>query len=176
MHLWLHHLNDLEVSICRAWSRLSDERNWIQRPFAIVSRLGDGVFWYSLIAILPLIYGVRGLEAGLHMLATGAVALLLYKSLKGVTRRARPCHYAQDIRAQVPPLDQYSFPSGHTLHAVSFSTVAIYYFPELAWLLVPFTMLVASSRIVLGLHYPSDVLVATLIGLGLAYTGISLVA
>jgi undecaprenyl-diphosphatase len=100
----------------------------------------------------------------------------LYKTLKLFTRRERPCDYATEIIALVPPLDRYSFPSGHTLHAVSFSTVAIYYFPALAWILVPFTMLVASSRIVLGLHYPSDVLVATLIGLALAFTGILLVA
>lgn len=45
-----------------------------------------------------------------------------------------------------------------------------------AWILVPFTMLVGSSRILLGLHYPSDVLVATLIGLALAFTGILMVA
>jgi len=173
--LWLQHLNDIEVSVCRAWSR-GGQRRWVQRPFAAISRLGDGVFWYSLIAILPLVQGLAGLKASLHMLATAGVALALYKSLKGITRRERPCHYANEIIALVPPLDRYSFPSGHTLHAVSFSTVAIYHFPGLAWMLVPFTMLVASSRIVLGLHYPSDVLVATLIGLGLAFTSIVMVA
>lgn len=175
MQRWLQHLNEREVSVCRVWSR-PGRRRWIQRPFAVVSRLGDGVFWYSLIAALPLAYGLTGLQASLHMLATGGAALVLYKSLKGVTRRERPCRYASDIPITVPPLDQYSFPSGHTLHAVSFSTVAIYYFPELAWLLVPFSALVAASRIVLGLHYPSDVLVATLIGLSLAYSGILLVS
>lgn len=175
MQLWLRHLNELETSVCRAWSR-PGQHQWIQRPFAIVSRLGDGIFWYSLMATLPLLYGLQGLQASFHMLATGGVALALYKSLKGFTRRERPCSYASDIIAQVPPLDRYSFPSGHTLHAVSFSTVAVYYFPELAWLLIPFTALVAGSRVILGLHYPSDVLVATLIGLALGYTSISLAA
>jgi undecaprenyl-diphosphatase len=175
VRLWLQHLNEIEVSLCRVWSRRG-QKYWIHRPFAIVSRLGDGVFWYSLIAILPLTHGLIGLKASLHMLATGGVALALYKTLKVFTRRERPCHYATEIIALVPPLDRYSFPSGHTLHAVSFSTVAIYYIPELAWVLVPFTMLVASSRIILGLHYPSDVLVATLIGLGLAFTGILMLA
>ncbi|EXJ15469.1 phosphatase PAP2 family protein [Imhoffiella purpurea] len=174
MQVWLQHLNEIEAPVCRLWSR-SGQRHWIQRPFAIVSRLGDGVFWYSLMAVLPLIYGLEGAQASLHMLATGGIALILYKSLKGFTRRERPCRYASDIVAPVAPLDRYSFPSGHTLHAVSFSTVAIYYIPELAWILVPFTCLVATSRVILGLHYPSDVLVATLIGLGLAYAGITLV-
>lgn len=173
MRLWLQRLNEVEARVCRAWSR-SGQREWVQRVFAVVSRLGDGVFWYSLIAILPLIDGRSGLQASLHMLITGAVALALYKALKGVTQRERPCHAVAGITAGVPPLDHYSFPSGHTLHAVSFTTVALFYYPVLAWLLIPFTLLVASSRVVLGLHYPSDVLVATAIGLTLAYAGIRL--
>jgi undecaprenyl-diphosphatase len=144
------------------------ERQWLLRAFALVSRLGDGVFWYTLAD------GIEGLKAGLHMLATGGVALAFYKSLKGVTRRERPCHYAAEIPALVQPLDRYSFPSGHTLHAVSFSTVAIHYYPGLAWVLVPFATLVGASRVVLGLHFPSDVLVATGVGLALGYCAILL--
>jgi undecaprenyl-diphosphatase len=79
------------------------------------------------------------------------------------------------VTARVPPLDHYSFPSGHTLHAVSFTVVALNYYPRLALLLVPFTLLVASSRVALGLHYPSDVLAAAGMGLALAYAGILLV-
>jgi undecaprenyl-diphosphatase len=72
----------------------------------------------------------------------------------------------------VAPLDHYSFPSGHTLHAVSFTVVALHYYPQLAWVLVPFTLLVAGSRVFLGLHYPSDVAAAAAIGYLLAYAGI----
>jgi len=67
----------------------------------------------------------------------------------------------------VAPLDEFSFPSGHTLHAVTFTIIALAYAPLLAPLLLPFALLVAASRVVLGLHYPSDVLAATLIGCGL---------
>lgn len=171
MRLWLEQLNDLEGWICRAAARPVQYRG-VQPAFAGISRLGDGVLWYSLIAILPLADGLDGLMASLHMLATGGVALLLYKSLKGVTRRERPCHHDPGISALIPPLDRYSFPSGHTLHAFSFSTVAIYHYPELAWVLAPFSLLVAISRVVLGLHYPSDVLVAIAMGLGLGYAAV----
>jgi undecaprenyl-diphosphatase len=174
MKSWLRLLNELETPFCRRASQRG-RRPWLIRFFALISRLGDGVFWYSLMVVMPIVDGLYGLEAALHMLGTSAIALLLYKSLKGVTRRVRPCHYTLDITAVVPPLDHYSFPSGHTLHAVTFSTIALYYYPPLAWLLVPFTLLVAASRVVLGLHYPSDVLVATAIGLGLAYTSLVLV-
>ena len=66
------------------------------------------------------------------------------------------------------PLDRYSFPSGHTLHAVSFTVLATAYFPALGWVLVPFASLVAASRVVLGLHYPTDVLAGALLGTMLA--------
>jgi undecaprenyl-diphosphatase len=159
--------------MCRAASR-PGQHYGLYRSFALVSRLGDGVFWYTLIAILPLVDGLDGLKTSLHMLATGGVALALYKGLKGYTRRERPCDFASGITALVPPLDRYSFPSGHTLHAVSFTIVAMHHYPELGWLLVPFTVLVAGSRVILGLHYPSDVLVAVAIGLVLGFGSVRL--
>ena len=136
----------------------------LMRMFRIASRLGDGAFWYALMAALALAGGARGLQAALQMAGTGAVAALLYRLLKRCTRRLRPFRAHADIVAHATPLDEFSFPSGHTLHAVAFSLVALAWFPALAPLLVPFTVLVALSRVVLGLHYPSDVAAATLIG------------
>ncbi|MEO7433725.1 MAG: phosphatase PAP2 family protein [Dokdonella sp.] len=138
------------------------------RFFSCISRLGDGGFWYVLIAGLALGGGVRGAHAALHMTLVGLVAATLYRSLKRWTRRARPFRAHAEITAYLLPLDEFSFPSGHTLHAVSFSMIAIAWFPWLAAVLLPFTLLVAISRVVLGLHYPSDVLAATFIGIVLA--------
>lgn len=140
--------------------------------FSAISRLGDGVFWYALMAALIALDGLTGLAASLHLAATGVIALALYKRLKRWTRRPRPFASDRRIHAWVAPLDEFSFPSGHTLHAVAFSLVAMAHYPVLAWLLVPFTASVAVSRVVLGLHYPSDVLAATAIGSALA--GLSL--
>ena len=74
----------------------------------------------------------------------------------------------------MPPLDKYSFPSGHTLHAVAFSTLLIAGLPQLAGFLITFTLLVALSRMVLGLHYPSDVLIGALLGWLLARLSLAL--
>lgn len=147
-------------------------RAGLLRYFAAVSRLGDGVFWYALMLGLALFGGSRGLAAAAQMAATGLVSLLLYKLLKRWTRRPRPFASDVRIRAWVAPLDEFGFPSGHTLHAVAFTLVALAHFPQLAWLLIPFTASVGASRVVLGLHYPSDVIAATVIGTGLA--GLSL--
>ena len=159
-HRWCLHAN--------RWCLRAD----VRRLFAIASRLGDGVFWYVLMAAMVMCDGADGLRASLHLALTGAVALALYKLIKRWTRRPRPFASDLRIRAWVAPLDEFSFPSGHTLHAVAFSLVAIAHYPALAWLLVPFTATVAASRVALGLHYPSDVLAA--LGLGSALAGISL--
>lgn len=136
----------------------------VRAYFRAVSRLGDGAFWYALMAALVLLDGWRGLSASAQMAATGLIALLLYRKLKRWTQRPRPFASDSRIRPWIAPLDEFSFPSGHTLHAVAFSLVACWHYPVLAWLLIPFAASIAASRVVLGLHYPSDVLAATGIG------------
>lgn len=162
-----------ESAFCLAANRWG-HRNGVRRFFALVSRLGDGVAWYSLMALIVLLDGWSGLAASAHMAATGASALLLYRTLKRWTRRPRPFAADRRIRPLVRPLDEFSFPSGHTLHAVSFTLVALAHYPLLAWLLIPFSASIAASRVVLGLHYPSDVLAATGIGAALASASILL--
>lgn len=162
-----------EARWCRHANRYGRRRG-IRCVFRGISRLGDGIFWYLLMLALVLADGMEGLRASVHMAATGVVALTLYKLLKGWTRRPRPFAADMRIRAWSAPLDEYSFPSGHTLHAVSFSIVALAYYPWLAPVLVPFTVGVAVSRVVLGLHYPSDVLAAIAIGALLATLSLQL--
>lgn len=163
-----------EWRLCIAMNRWGARRA-LTRFFSVISRLGDGVFWYALMGLLTAFGGLRGLHAALHMACVGIVAATMYRTLKRWTRRPRPFRARADITAYVAPLDEFSFPSGHTLHAVSFTLIALAYFPVLAPLLLVFTVLVAMSRVVLGLHYPSDVLAATLIGCALAGSSLWLV-
>lgn len=156
----------LDRRVCVAANRWGAQRA-IGGFFGATSRLGDGMFWYALMVVLALFGGRRGIAAAIHMAVTGIMALLLYRLLKRWTRRPRPYRACPGVIAHMPPLDEFSFPSGHTLQAVSFSVVALAWFPQLAPLLISFTVLVAASRVVLGLHYPSDVLAAIVIGSGL---------
>jgi undecaprenyl-diphosphatase len=163
-----------DAGLCLRANRWGEGRG-VRRFFAAISRLGDGVFWYALMGALVALDGLHGLAASAHMAATGVVALAMYKLLKRWTKRPRPFAADGRIQAWVAPLDEFSFPSGHTLHAVSFTLVALAYYPMLALPLIPFTACVAASRVVLGLHYPSDVLAATAIGTALAGTSLWLV-
>jgi undecaprenyl-diphosphatase len=153
----------LDPLLCQAASRWAAHLA-VHRTFGAVSRLGDGWFWYGLMAVLAASAGRRGLHAALQMLCTGIVAWLLYRTLKRRTRRLRPFRVHAGVIARAPPLDEYSFPSGHTLHAVSFGIVAAGWFPVLALPLTLFAVLVAMSRVILGLHYPTDVLAGAVLG------------
>jgi len=141
------------------------ERETTRALFGAVSRLGDGAFWYAL--MLALVCHRRHRGPARHPCTWPPPARS--RCWPTATQALRPAGrgpFAGDrrIRAWVAPLDEFSFPSGHTLHATAFSVVAVAHYPVLAWLLAPFALAVAASRVVLGLHYPSDVLAAIAIG------------
>lgn len=160
-------VDQAEQRICALANSACRQRT-VRSVFRGLSRLGDGVFWYVLIASMPFFIGLDRLERGLavsaQMLTAGAFGLVFYKILKKKLVRERPFIGLIGVECAMPPLDRYSFPSGHTLHAVLFTAIAIHHVPALAIVLVPFALLVAASRVVLGLHYPSDVLAGAALG------------
>jgi undecaprenyl-diphosphatase len=160
-----------EYRLCRHLNRGAGFR-WVCLVLRAASRLGDGVIWYVLVGLLPLLYGEAALRPAIGMAVTGIVGLLIYKWLKHALVRERPFIRHPGITLAMPPLDRYSFPSGHTLHAVAFTWQAVAWFPELAWVLIPIASLIAASRVILGLHYPSDVLAGGAIGAGLAMSAL----
>lgn len=163
MRLYLHRMHQLDSHVCVAVNHTSQYR-LIRDSFRLASRLGDGVFWYVLMIGILITQGADGVTPVIHMGVAGLVGTLLYKWLKGKTLRPRPYQVHQDILLTGTPLDKFSFPSGHTLHAVVFTVVALSHYPQLSFVLLPFTLMVALSRVVLGLHYPSDVLAGALLG------------
>jgi undecaprenyl-diphosphatase len=171
---FLARIDAAEYGICRRLNRGAANSS-LCTLFKVASRLGDGVIWYAMLALLPVLYGPSAIRPVIVMAITGAVGVALYKALKHVFVRERPFITHSSISLAAAPLDRYSFPSGHTLHAVSFTWQAVSLFPELGWVLVPLAALIAASRVVLGLHYPTDVLAGAGIGVGLATLGQSFV-
>jgi undecaprenyl-diphosphatase len=134
------------------------------RLLQAVSWLGNGIFWYALMAALLVRYRAEALQPVLHMIFVGAVGAATYAMVKRGTSRPRPYQALRDIALRARALDAFSFPSGHTLHAVAFTLVACGYYPALLPILAAFAGLTAISRVMLGLHYPSDVLAGAALG------------
>lgn len=172
-HPYLERFDVAEYGLCQRLNRLS-ARKWPCRVFQVASRLGDGIAWYTLAGALLLGYRGAAVPAIMAMALTGVTGVLVYKGLKSLLVRERPFIRHAGIQRAMPPLDRYSFPSGHTLHAVSFTWQIVAFCPELGWILVPFAATIAMSRVVLGLHYPTDVLAGGALGSALAIAGLAI--
>ena len=145
---------------------------WFRLWMLVASRLGDGWLW--LLTGVLLLLG--GSSICLRTLAAVAVAMGIANTvlvmLKRRFHRRRPCDYARHPCFDVQPLtffkeDCFSFPSGHTLNAFAVGSVIALSFPLLGPAVLAVAASVAASRVVLGLHFLSDVLAGAVLGLGI---------
>jgi len=169
----IDYLDNAEIGVCLKINRLG-RRASVRHFFAAVSKLAD---WYVWVAMGAVLLAIQGTSAGpdlLQFLLTAVVGIGVYKALKGTLVRERPFVHDGTIDCGAVPLDQYSFPSGHTLHAVAFTILFTHAEPALFAVCAPFAVLVALSRIILGLHYPSDVVVGAALGASIATTSLYL--
>lgn len=164
----LSRITRLEMPICLFFNRIQNRH--ILRFFGTISWLGNGAYYAVILAALWILSGPDAPQATFHFLLTGAVCLSLYKALKTKAARPRPFDARPGFHLTVAPLDRYSFPSGHTLHAVAFTLVLSVYAPPLFLISVPFAILVALSRLILGLHYPTDVAAGAVLGSTVAWS------
>ena len=145
------------------------------------TRLGDGWVWYGLGCLLLAFGGVQRFAAVGAAGVAAVLGIFLFKALKKLSQRPRPCQIEPHCWSKVLPPDQFSFPSGHTMTAFSIAIVVSYFYPSLEGMLFFLALSIAISRIVLGMHFLSDVLAGVLLGVALgcasitAFAAISLV-
>ena len=132
-----------------------------------LSKTGDGHLYLLVIGAL---YWYEGLES--RCLQVLLLAFLIerpvYFVLKNGLKRNRPEVALKNFHSIITPSDQFSFPSGHTSAAFMMATVLSYFFPPLMIPLYGWATLVGCSRVVLGVHFPTDILVGALLGISTA--------
>ncbi|MCS3457732.1 undecaprenyl-diphosphatase [Aeromonas sp. BIGb0405] len=140
----------------------------LARISRLISHSGDGPL-YLLLALLLWQQGARGQGAVEAALFAFVLELPLYLLLKNSLRRARP----SGLPVFITPSDRYSLPSGHTAAAFLMATVLAASYPEWAGSLFAWASLVAASRLLLGVHYGSDLLAGALLGVSCATLALS---
>jgi undecaprenyl-diphosphatase len=149
---------------------------WFRLWMICATRGGDGWLWYGL-GVLVLAFGGQTRFAAVTAAGTacgsGAILFLILKKLTG---RKRPNALEPHCWATLLPPDQFSFPSGHTISAFAFAISVGGFYPLLLGALLFCAFSVATSRIVLGMHFLSDVVVGALVGAGLGYASFLILA
>jgi undecaprenyl-diphosphatase len=147
---------------------------WIRLWAIAATRAGDGWVWY-LSGLAILLFG--GDDRIPAVAAAGSAAIVgvgIFTLLKKLSGRKRPCELEPHCWATVLPPDRFSFPSGHTITAFAVAISLGSFYPDLLVPLLVCAVSIAASRILLGMHFLSDVVVGALLGCGLAVTSHSL--
>ena len=143
-----------------------------------ISRTGDG-YLYVLIGIYFYCYRAEWPAATLF-LSSALTAFLIerccYFVLKRGFRRGRPQDALPNFRSFIIPSDRFSFPSGHTSAAFTMATLLGCFFPALSWPGYLWAGSVGLSRIFLGVHFPTDVLVGMTMGITVALASLQVFA
>ena len=170
----LGYITNRDHRVMRRLNRWRPPR-WVRLWMLAATRGGDGWLWYAMGAILLLFGGEQRFYAvGAAALSAG-IGIALFLRLKKATGRKRPCAFEPHCWATLLPPDQFSFPSGHTITAFAVSISLSLFFPSLAIGLIFCALSVAASRIMLGMHFLSDVVAGAAIGTGLAYGSVWIV-
>ena len=130
-----------------------------------ISKTADGHL-YIIAALVCL--GLREFSFFAVMTAALLVERGLYFILKKHFRRNRPPEAIPGFRSVVQPGDRFSFPSGHTSAAFLFTTLAVTFVPMLGWILYPWAVCVGMSRVLLGVHFPTDTIAGASLGTSVA--------
>lgn len=137
---------------------------WIRLWMVCATRGGDGWLWYALGLLLPVFGGVEGRWAVTEAALACWTGIALFLYLKRAAGRRRPCALEPHCWSTLLPPDQFSFPSGHTITAFAIIVPVMAHFPEARYALQFCAVSIAVSRILLGMHFLSDVVAGALIG------------
>lgn len=135
-----------------------------------ISRSADG-YLYAVVGAIALLEK-HWLFA--KVLAVGfLIERVLYFILKNTLKRRRPQQTIPSFISVIQPSDQFSFPSGHTSAAFLMMAICSVFFPTLSIMLVIWAVSVGASRVLLGVHFPTDTMAGAILGYSVGILSLS---
>lgn len=142
---------------------------WFRRWMITATRAGDGWLWLAVAVVVLVAGGPQRFDAIIVAGSAAMSGIAVFSVLKRTARRTRPCAIERHCWADLLPPDQFSFPSGHSITAFACAVPLALFYPVFAAWLVFCAVSIAASRVVLGLHFLSDVVVGCVLGAALGY-------
>ena len=175
-------LNSLAVSFdlpILDWIQAHLQCTFLDKAMPIVTLFGDGGVFWILVAV-ALLFFAKYRKTGFSMGMALILGLLVCNIfLKPQVARIRPYNfqlqeYGREITLLVKGLNDYSFPSGHTIASFEAAVVLLKYSKKMGIPALIIAIAVSFSRLYLYVHYPSDVLVSMVLGTLFAFLGCAL--
>ena len=133
-----------------------------------LSKTGDGQL-YLIIGLL--LYWLEPKNGPLFLysaLLAYALEVPIYLLLKRILKRQRPCDISMRFTAHIVPADKFSLPSGHTAAAFLMASLISHFYPSLAFVAYTWASSIGCSRVLLGVHYPGDIVAGAALGLSIS--------
>lgn len=165
----VHHLDTLAF----LWLHVT-KRFPYRKSVRWISHTGDGPLYLLIALALLVLESANGKTFFWAGLIAYGLDVSLYLVLKNLIKRDRPAARIDFYEAWITPSDQFSFPSGHTAAAFLFACLFVHYYPFIALPVYVWASLIGASRVLLGVHYPSDIAAGALLGTSCAFLGIYL--
>ena len=143
------------------WCLRRKRREALVTASRVISKTGDGPLYFLTAAPVALAGYIHTIPV---FLAAFAVERTIYTLAKKFFKRNRPPQAIPNFQPVVIPSDQFSFPSGHTSAAFLMTIMLTSLAPVLAFVLLPWALAIGASRVMLGVHFPTDILAGASLG------------
>ena len=150
------------------WFNQFQSSKLVRTYFKIISRTGDGHLYVALIITALITQSSDNLIWVKTLLLAFALELPCFLLLKAFFKRQRPFNQLPSCLRAVQPSDEFSMPSGHTAAAFVMASLTAQFYPDLSLFAYSWASLIGLSRVVLGVHYPTDIAAGAILGLGCA--------
>lgn len=142
----------------------------------LISKTGDGHLYLAVGLILWAFDPKDGPLFLYTALLAYALELPIYVLLKKSFKRQRPCELMGYLNAHIKPSDKFSLPSGHTAAAFLMASLLAHFYPSVSIIVYAWAGVIGLSRILLGVHYPSDILAGATLGITISFLSLNILS